>query len=212
MLTSIMTILATTLMAFAIATIASAPSPRFSPYSNPYSHFSPSSSMETVEGGLSGGAIMAALIGGILVGVLLQYVVTLFSRANIGYFFGRKPVLSSMLIPRLASILGVLFIVATIIGICALKGVMIVVGILVLVCLFYLVWLHLNCNRIFVDINEQDASGSSDLIGYMMYGLRYMLVAGQTLTPLWLLVLSLLSCSIIFAGDGGSSFAFFFFS
>lgn len=154
MLTSIMTILATTLMAFAIATIASAPSPRFSPYSNPYSHFSPSSSMETVEGGLSGGAIMAALIGGILVGVLLQYVVTLFSRANIGYFFGRKPVLSSMLIPRLASILGVLFIVATIIGICALKGVMIVVGILVLVCLFYLVWLHLNCNRIFVDINE----------------------------------------------------------
>lgn len=204
-LTSMLTILASVLVAFAIASIVSTPKAM---YASPYSSFNPRA-MDAVQkaaeadSGMSGGTIMVALIGGFLLGVVLQYISGLFSRANVNYFYGRKPVLSSMLWPRLNVIGLIIFVVGTIISLFALKGVGIFLAILVLASLLYMIWLHLNCDRIFMEVTEKDASGPSDFIGYVMYQLRFTLVAVQTLTPVWLLGLSIMCCATIFSDDKG---------
>ena len=155
------------------------------------------------DSGMSGGAFMAALAGGFLLGILLQYVSGLFSKANANYFFGRKPALSSMLLPRLNVILLCALLLGTIVSLFFAKGVGIFLAILGLVSLLYMIWLHLNCDRLFMKVTDKEASGPSDLIGYMMYQLRFSLVAAQTLIPVWLLGLCGFCCFVLFSGDRG---------
>ena len=205
-LTSVMTILASMLLAFAVASFLSAP--RAPMYANPYTSFNPRAMEATqkaaeADSGMSGGAFMAALAGGFLLGILLQYVSGLFSKANANYFFGRKPALSSMLLPRLNVILLCALLLGTIVSLFFAKGVGIFLAILGLVSLLYMIWLHLNCDRIFMEVTDKEASGPSDLIGYMMYQLRFFLIAAQTLTPVWLLGLCAFCCAAIFSDDKG---------
>ncbi|WP_298084004.1 DUF4339 domain-containing protein [uncultured Akkermansia sp.] len=198
-LTNVMTILASVLFAFAAASIFSAP--RKSVYMNPYASFDTAQKAAEADGGMTGGAFITALGGGFILGILLQYVSNLFSRANANYFFGRKPVLSSMLLPRLNVILLCMALLAAVVSLFLAKGVFIILAILSLASLLYMIWLHLNCDRLFMEVTDKEASGPSDLIGYMMYQLRFCLIAAQTLIPVWLLGLCAFSCSTIFSDD-----------
>ncbi|MCD7798790.1 MAG: DUF4339 domain-containing protein, partial [Akkermansiaceae bacterium] len=206
-LTSLMTILSTMLLAFAIASVLSAPPPKVLLYANPYAPLLYPGAMETAqkaaeaEGGMSGEYFLKALAGGLLLGILLQYISALFSKANINYFFGRKPVLPSMLLPRLNIILLCIALLGTIYWILSLNGVYIFLAVLGLAALLYMIWLNLNCDRLFMEVAPEEASGSSDLIGYMMYQLRFFLIAVQTLIPLWLLGLCVFYCVTIFSAD-----------
>ena len=204
-LTSVMTILTSILFAFAVASIASEPQPM---YMTPYSTFNPRA-METAQkavesdSGMSGGTFMAALGGGFLLGVILQYISGLFSKANVNYFYSRKPVLSSMLLPRLNVIILCILLLGTLISLFFAKGIFIFLAILALASQLYMIWLHLNCDRLFMEVTDKEASGPSDLIGYMMYQLRFALVAAQTLIPVWLLGLCGFCCSVLFSEDKG---------
>ena len=204
-LTSVMTILTSILFAFAVASIASEPKPM---YMTPYSTFNPRA-METAQkavesdSGMSGGTFMAALGGGFLLGVILQYISGLFSKANVNYFYSRKPVLSSMLLPRLNVIILCILLLGTLISLFFAKGIFIFLAILALASQLYMIWLHLNCDRLFMKVTDKEASGPSDLIGYMMYQLRFSLVAAQTLIPVWLLGLCGFCCFVLFSGDRG---------
>lgn len=201
-LTNVMIMLASVLFSFAVASMLSAP--RVSMYSGPYSSFNPRA-MEAAEAdsGMSGGTFMVALLAGLLAGILLQYISGLFSKANVNYFFGRKPVLSSMLLPRLNIILLCVALLGTIGSLFLAKGVFIFLVILGLISLLYMIWLHLNCDSLFMEVTPREASGPSDLIGYMMYQLRFSLIAAQTLIPVWLLGLCAFCCATIFSDDKG---------
>ena len=204
-LTSVMTILTSILLAFAVASIVSAPK---SMYMNPYFTFN-TRAMETAQkaaeanGGMSGGTFLTALGGGFLLGVILQYISGLFSKANVNYFYNRKPVLSSMLLPRLNVIILCILLLGTLISLFFVKGLFIFLAILALASQLYMIWLHLNCDRLFMEVTDKEASGPSDLIGYMMYQLRFALVAAQTLIPVWLLGLCGFCCSVLFSEDKG---------
>ena len=108
-----------------------------------------------------------------------------------------------MLLPRLNVILLCALLLGTIVSLFFAKGVGIFLAILGLVSLLYMIWLHLNCDRIFMEVTDKEASGPSDLIGYMMYQLRFFLIAAQTLTPVWLLGLCAFCCAAIFSEDKG---------
>lgn len=197
-LTSVLTVLMCVLGTFAVRTAICAPHPMSNLF---MSEAAKKAAEESSK--MSGGEFIGYLLISFLAGVLLQYIVGLFSKANIDYFYERKPKLSSTLWPRFNVILLCLLLLGGIYCFFKMSGtiyaVSIVVGMLIVM---YLIWLHLNSDQLFLDIpDKKEPSGTSDLIGYITYSLRYMLIALQTLTPVWLLLLNGLFVYILFSEE-----------
>ena len=151
----------------------------------------------TMKTEMTGGLFIGTLVGGFLSGVFFQYIVNLFSRVNISYIFGPSPAMSSMLIPKLFSISLIFAAIGLLIMIFISSSYMILILIFAFISVLYMIWLHLNSDKIFMQIDESTARGSWDLISYFGYIIRYTLVSVQTLTPIWLSMYIVLSIVLL---------------
>ncbi len=206
-MTGVLTVLLCVLATFAARTVICTPKPRITIFMTPEQIEAAEKAAEE-SSKMSGGEFIILLICGLLTGILLQYIAGLFSKANLSYFYERKPTLSSMLWPRFNVILLCLVLLFEVYSFFKLPGslsaVIAVTGILTVM---YFIWLHLNSDKLFLYISgKNEASGTRDLIGYMTYSLRYLLIAAQTLTPLWLLILNGVCAYVIFSDKSVSMF------
>lgn len=157
-------------------------------------------SVQYMDSSIPFGVMITSIIGSTLIGVLVQYVSGLFSKANINYFYSNKPVLSSMALPKSNAIILILALIGHIFVLYnAYEIIMALLVIASMLMLVYMIWLNLNSNKIFIEVKEKEASATSDLVGYIRYQLRFLLIISQTLLPICFLALSSLGLYIIFS-------------